>query len=116
MNSCLIVSLLLLSWPGLAGAAPAKAAKKALPEGYDAFVASCSRVFAQRNAEAGPEICQCTARESAKAKIPGKVLATTASRIDADPKYRIEDARLLDQLQGCTIDILHPKSDEGTEK
>jgi hypothetical protein len=85
-------------------------AATARPDPNRAFVDSCILAFDSSSSNGsvgvGRQICECTVKESKHEGVSRKALARETARIKQDPKYRIQDQKLLNALQYCSIQIL----------
>jgi hypothetical protein len=76
----------------------------------DAFTRSCVRAFSASAGEAsGPaaqEICGCTAKESHHQGVTRQALEKETRRITRDPKYQIQDDKLMNAFRWCTLESM----------
>ena len=97
--------LVLLLAPAALGAAPGAASGAKDP--YARFVSACFEAFKQSQGGAaeglGRLICECTGPESISQGVSIAQLSSQAARIRKDPKYRIQDPKLLAAFQYCTL-------------
>lgn len=95
--------------PTLAGAATQSPNTK--PDPYREFVTSCIQAFDQSSQNGslgvGRQICECTAKESKHEGVTRDSLQRETAKIKADPKYQIQDQKLLNAIHYCTIEMLH---------
>ena len=75
-----------------------------------AFVAACMGAFDRSSSNGslgvGRQICECTAKESKNEGVSRAALERETTRIQQDPKYKIQDQKLLNALQYCSIELL----------
>lgn len=86
------------------------AAPKPLTSGEREFLTSCSHAFAlssEGDADGiGKKICDCATHESRHEQVSAAALKRETARIKADPKYKIEDQKLLNAIQYCSIEVM----------
>ena len=74
------------------------------------FVAACIQGFDTASSNGsmgvGRQICECTAKESKHQKVSPASFRSETAKIKADPKYQIQDPKLLAAFQYCTIETL----------
>lgn len=71
------------------------------------FIASCKIAFGQSTQsdsdDISNQICRCTAQESKHQGVTPVELAQESAKIKKDPKYKIENKKLLSAFHICTI-------------
>jgi hypothetical protein len=73
---------------------------------YQEFVQACISAFstsAGTEEPSGKIICECTAEESKHQGVTIRELKLETGKISKDPKYKIENKKLLAAIQYCTI-------------
>src|SRR4051812_23309564 len=84
------------------------AVKKTLNTQDREFVSACMLAFDQSSSNGsvgvGRQICECTIEESKHQGATATVVKKETAKIKADPKYRIQDPKLLAAFQVCAIE------------
>ena len=73
---------------------------------YLNFTQACFKGFDPSSELMGHHICECAAEESKHQGVAVTALKKETKRIEADPKYKIQDKRLLASFQYCTIETM----------
>jgi hypothetical protein len=97
-------------------ASSSSASATTAPSQRQEFIAACVHAFNQSNGgaagedrslrEVGRKICDCTASESKHQGVTPASLKSETAKIQADPKYKISDPKLLAAFQYCSIETL----------
>ena len=86
---------------------PATASNKSA---YSDFVQACMKAFTTSGGEENPmgkRICDCTAEESKHQGVTVNELKKETAEIRKDPKYNIQNKKLLDSFHYCVISEMH---------
>jgi len=73
---------------------------------YREFIGACLKGFKPEDAAMGEQLCGCAAQESKSQEVTVSALRRETAKIQADPKYKIQDKRLLASFQVCTIETM----------
>ncbi len=89
--------------------------KKPTPAQLKDFVKACTQAFSRSSngdpSGIGQLICDCTAHESGHEKVTAAALEKETVAIRADSKHQIQDRKLLNAFQICSIDVFEKNAD-----
>ena len=77
---------------------------------YDDFKDACLKAFtrsAGNPSPTGTSVCECTAEESKHQGVTVSDLKKETAEIRRDPKYNIQNKKLLDSFHYCVISAMH---------
>ncbi len=99
----ILLPLLLISYSISASAARPPSAQL---DPYQEFIGACLKGFKPEDSAMGAHLCDCAAQESKSQEVTISALRRETAKIQADPKYKIQDKRLLASFQVCTIETM----------